>query len=98
MLQAFAELFAEGMSEVRLEGYLAALEDVPTEALGHGLQRAAQEAKFFPSIAEIRLYASWEWGRRWRERCPHQPTCPTPTRCELEQDRDRRRLLVEEAR
>ncbi len=25
----------------------------------------------------------------WRDRCPHEPTCPTPTRCELLQETGR---------
>lgn len=54
MLQAFAELFAEGMSEVRLEGYLAALEDVPTDALAQGLRQASRACQFFPKPSEIR--------------------------------------------
>lgn len=54
MIAALAEVFGEALTEVRLEGYLAALADVPTEALRAGLQRALKGARFFPKPAEIR--------------------------------------------
>lgn len=90
MIAALAKIFGEAMDDIRLEGYLAALEDVPTDALKLGLQRAVRDAKFFPKASELHQWASWEWGRRWRDRCPHEPTCSTPTRCELELDREQR--------
>ncbi len=54
MLTALAEIFGEALTEVRLEGYLAALADVPLPALRLGLQRAAKTCTFFPKPAEIR--------------------------------------------
>jgi hypothetical protein len=54
MIAALAEVFGEALTEVRLEGYLAALADVPTDALRAGLQRAMKTARFFPRPAELR--------------------------------------------
>jgi hypothetical protein len=54
MIAALAEVFGEALTEVRIEGYLAALSDVPTEALRMGLQRAMKTARFFPKPAELR--------------------------------------------
>lgn len=54
MIGALAETLGEPLSEMRLEGYLAALADVPTERLKLGLARAMRGATFFPKPAEIR--------------------------------------------
>lgn len=54
MITALAELLGEALSEVRLEGYLAALEDVPTPALQAGLRHAARTSQWFPKPAELR--------------------------------------------
>ena len=54
MIAALAELFSEVMNDIRLEGYLAALEDVPTPALQAGLRHAARTCQWFPKPAEVR--------------------------------------------
>jgi hypothetical protein len=55
MLAAFSEVFGEPMTETRIEGYLAALADVPTEHLRLGMQQAMRACQFFPKPAELRL-------------------------------------------
>jgi hypothetical protein len=87
MLGALAEIFGEGLTETRLEGYLAALGDVETPALALGCQLAIQQLKFFPRVAELRAL-TWEWGRRWRDRCRHDPRCQSPNWCAVMRDKD----------
>jgi len=89
MLTALAQVYGEDIGEVRLTGYVEALDGLACDAIQLGCQRALRESKFFPQAAELYQWSRWEWGRRWRERCLHQPTCATPTRCELEQERER---------
>ena len=91
MLTGLAAAKNEDLGEVRLTAYVEALGGLELEAVRLACQRAMRESTFFPQASELYQWASWEWGRRWRERGPHQPTCCTPTRCELEQDRARRR-------
>lgn len=54
MIAALAKIFGEAMDDIRLEGYLAALEDVPTPALQAGLRHAARTCQWFPKPAEVR--------------------------------------------
>jgi hypothetical protein len=72
---------------VRIAAYVQALQDVPLPALRLGLQYAVRMAVHFPRAAELRQWALMAHGRYWRDRCPHDPPCPTPTRCALEQAR-----------
>jgi hypothetical protein len=53
MLAGMAETMAEPMSADRLEGYVAALSDVPLEHLRLGMVRALKASTFFPKPAEI---------------------------------------------
>jgi hypothetical protein len=54
MLGALAEVFGEAMTDGRMEGYLAALADVPLAALKQGLQHATRALTWFPKPAELR--------------------------------------------
>jgi hypothetical protein len=54
MLTALAEVFAIALSDAQLEGYLAALADVPTEHLRLGMQQAMRACTWFPKPAELR--------------------------------------------
>jgi hypothetical protein len=54
MLAALSEVFGEPMTEARIEGYLAALADVPVEHLRLGMQQAMKACTFFPKPAELR--------------------------------------------
>jgi hypothetical protein len=56
MLAGMAETMAEPMSADRLEGYVAALSDVPLEHLRLGMVRALKASTFFPKPAEIRAH------------------------------------------
>jgi hypothetical protein len=87
MLTALAQVYGEDIGEVRLEGYVEALADVELPALQLACQLALQQLKWFPQVAELRAL-TWEWGRRWRERCPHTPRCQTPNWCAVMRDKD----------
>jgi hypothetical protein len=71
MLVALAEMFAHEMTDTLIEGYLAALADVPTEHLRLGMQQAMRACAFFPKPAELRravdtaLIAA-EQSQRWQ--------------------------------
>jgi hypothetical protein len=54
MLAALSEVFGEALTETRIEGYLVALADVPTEHLRLGMQQAMRACTFFPKPAELR--------------------------------------------
>lgn len=56
-LTALAETFAEPCSVARLEGYFAALEDLPLPAVEAAIQGALRTATFFPRPAELRALA-----------------------------------------
>jgi hypothetical protein len=71
MLAAFSEVFGEPMTETRIEGYLAALADVPTEHLRLGMQQAMRACTFFPKPAELRravdiALIAMEQSQRWQ--------------------------------
>jgi hypothetical protein len=73
MLAAFSEVFGEPMTETRIEGYLAALADVPTEHLRLGMQQAMRACAFFPKPAELRravdtALIALEQSQRWNEK------------------------------
>lgn len=90
MIKALAEAKGEALSAERLAAYVQTLSDLPLAAVRLGMQRGIRESKFFPQASELHQWASWAWGRLWRERCPHEPMCSTPTRCELELDKEQR--------
>jgi hypothetical protein len=54
MLGALAEVFGEAITDGRMEGYLAALADVPLASLKLGLQHATRTLTWFPKPAELR--------------------------------------------
>jgi hypothetical protein len=73
MLTALAEVFAIALSDAQLEGYLAALADVPTEHLRLGMQQAMRACTFFPKPAELRravdsALLALEQSQRWQSR------------------------------
>lgn len=73
MLAAFSEVFGEPMTETRIEGYLAALADVPTEHLRLGMQQAMRACTFFPKPAELRravdtALIALEQSQRWNDK------------------------------
>jgi hypothetical protein len=73
MLAAFSEVFGEPMTETRIEGYLAALADVPVEHLRLGMQQAMRACTFFPKPAELRravdtALIALEQSKHWHEK------------------------------
>jgi hypothetical protein len=73
MLAALAEVFGQELTETRVEGYLAALADVPTAHLRLGMQQAMRACTFFPKPAELRRAVdsgllAHEQSHRWERR------------------------------
>lgn len=57
ILAVLGETFNEPVSDVRAEGYLIGLRDLPIEQVERGARCALQTCKFFPRPAEIRELA-----------------------------------------
>jgi hypothetical protein len=91
MVAAMAELFGVTASPVRIRGYVEALADLPAATVAEAIRRVTQTWRYpdMPRPGDLRAVA--DAGRadvgRWRDRCPHTPACPTPTRCQLKTHR-----------
>lgn len=64
MLAALQDIFGGEMTDTRLEGYIAALSDIPTDDLRLGMQRAVRACTWFPKPAEIRRAVDAELAAR----------------------------------
>ena len=63
-LAVLAETLGETVTTGRLVGYAVALDDVPAECVGYGIERAMKECTFFPKPVELRELG--EQSRKWR--------------------------------
>ncbi len=70
VLAILSETFNEPVSDVRAEGYLMGLNDIPIEDIERGARLALKQCKFFPRPAELRElaigdlddFAQMEWN------------------------------------
>jgi hypothetical protein len=64
MILSLAEMYGEGLSDDRTDGYVEALLDVPVELLRLGFQRHIRLSKWFPKPAELRSAVDRERAER----------------------------------
>ena len=57
LLGGLAEIFGESVSEVRAEGYFAALEDLSLASVRGAVETAVRTARTFPKPADLREFA-----------------------------------------